>query len=289
MIKKYSCSSNLFASHDLETLLKHVSDIGCNYVDLWFSPPFCKHVDPLNDSPEELKKLISSYGLDISALTIYLTTHKEKMKSLEFAAELEIPYIVMEPSPLDNFYEKMSYEKMSNIDVKGRTLGEPGIDFNGFLELLNTYVKRGEELGVKIALEVPHVYTLTETIEEVETVLEEISSDHLLLTIAPPHILARGGKIEDAIKCLGEKTAIYYLWDVKEGYKYPDDNRAFGTGKQQIPGHGMLNLESIIDQLKSKGFTGFWDVKCHGTEGWADAEQISSLVKEGMKSIFPKL
>ncbi len=284
MSKKYSCSSNLFASHDLETLLKHVSEIGCNYVDLWFSPPFCKHVDPFNDNPVELKKIVSSYNLNISALTIYFTTYEEKMKSLEFAAEMEIPYIVLEPSPLDNFYEKMS-----NIDVKGRTLGEPGIDFDGFVELLNTYVQRGKELGVKIALEVPHVYTLTETIEEVEAVLKEISSDYLLLTMAPPHIIARGGNIENAISRLGEKTAIYYLWDVKEGYKYPDDDRAFGTGKQQIPGHGMLNLVSIIDQLKSKGFTGFWDIKCHGTEGWANAEQISSLVKEGMKLIIPKL
>jgi len=284
MVNKLSCSSNLYASHNTETVLKCVSSLGCNYIDLWYCPTICSHVNPIKDKIEEVKQLIKKYNLGIAALTIYYTTHEEKIKSLEFASELEIPYVVFEPSPVANFKEKMT-----NIDTEGRTLGEPGIDFEGFLKLLNRYVKRGEELGVKIALEVPHVYTLIEKVDQIKRTLNEISSNYLELALAPPHVLARGGTIMETIERVGDKIGIFYLWDVKEGYKYPEDDRTFGTGEQQIPGLGSLNFEEIINALKRKGFKGFWDITCHGTESWTDGERITELIKKGLKSVKPHL
>lgn len=282
--KTWSCATNLWASHNLETALQHISNLGFGFVDLWASPAIAGHVDLRADTVDGVKKILKKYDLKPSALTLYFTTPDDKFKGLEWASELGARCIIFEPGPNANFHEKMT-----NLNVRGLTVGEPGDSLEQFVENLLPFVKRGEELGVNVALEVPHVYTVTESLAQVKDVLTRVTSSAFTLTLAPPHILARGGNILETIKALALRTDIFYLWDVKKGYKYPDDDRAFGGGDEQTPGNGSLNFQEILAALSASGFRGIYDVKCHGTEAWDDADRVAAVVARGLSKLESRL
>lgn len=280
----WACATNLWASHSLETALQEIKRLGFGYVDLWAAPAIAGHVDLEPNAVLDIRKLLAAHDLRAAALTLYFTTDEQKLRGLESAAELGARSIIFEPGPSADFHEKMT-----NLNVKGLTVGEPGDALEQFAERLQPFLRRGEELGVNVALEVPHVYTLTETIPQIEALLRLVDAKALTFTIAPPHVLARGGTILEVLRKFGARTDVFYLWDIKEGYRYPEDDRAFGNGEQQTPGNGALNFQEIFAALSASGFRGFYDVKCHGTEPWEDAERVTAVVERGLKKLEKQL
>lgn len=188
--------------------------------------------------------------------------------------------MIFEPAPAPDFYERMS-----NLNVRGLTLCEPGESFERFVETLDPIVRRAGQLGVGVALEVPHVYTLTETLDQVERLRHAIPSLALGWTLAPPHLIARGQPLLESLQDLLPDLRVVYLWDVRKGYRYPQDDRAFGSGDDQTPGNGALDLRGVLAILEESGFAGEAVVKCHGTEGWTDAARVSQAVARGLRKL----
>lgn len=282
--KTWCCATNLWASHSLETALRHIRQLDFGYVDLWASPAIAGHIDLGRDTAANIKKLLTTFDLKPAALTLYFTSPEEKLKGLEYAAELGSGCIIFEPGPSADFHEKMT-----NLSVRGMTVGEPGDSLEQFAERLAPLIRRGETLGVNIALEVPHVYTVTETPGQIQDLLQLVDSKALTLTLAPPHVVARGSTIIEAIRLFGARTDIYYMWDIRGDYRYPEDDRAFGSGEEQTPGNGSLDFQEIFAALAASGFRGLFDVKCHGTEGWDDADRVTAVVARGLERVERQL
>lgn len=279
-MRDLGCATNLYAVHPLGVALEQIRTLGFGGVDLWSSPPIACHVDVERDSPDEVREALTRTGVSPCALTVYFTPMAYKMRALEWAAALGIRQIIFEPAPRPDFFERMS-----NLDVRGLTLCEPGEPFERFIEALGQIVGRAEQLGVGVALEVPHVYTLTETLDQVERVRREIDSPALGWTFAPPHLIARGQGLEEGVRRLRPDLRVVYLWDVRKGYRYPEDDRAFGTGEEQTPGNGGLDLRGMLSMLHAGGYDGDMIVKCHGTESWEDAQRVSDAVARGLANL----
>jgi sugar phosphate isomerase/epimerase len=258
--------------------------LGFGLVDLWASPPIAGHVDLQRDTARELRSRLERHALAAAALTLYFTTPEQKVRGMEIAAELGARCIIFEPGPSADFHERMT-----NLKVRGLTIGEPGEGLEKFAERLWPIVRRAEELDIRVALEVPHVYTVGETLPQVEHLLGLVNSPHLTWTLALPHVLARGATILDAIRQLGSRTDVFYLWDVKAGYRHEVDDRAFGSGDEQTPGNGSLRFQEVFAALSACGFRGLYDVKCHGTEPWDDAERVTAVVERGLRRLERQL
>lgn len=280
----WSCATNLWASHSLEKALEHISRLGFGYVDLWASPPIAGHIDLERDTASKVQRLLQNNGLTAAALTLYFTTPEQKARGMEMAAELGAGCVIFEPGPSADFFERMT-----NLSVRGLTVGVPGEGLDKFAERLWSIVRRAQELGVRVALEVPHVYTVTETLAQVEGLLKLVGSRHLTLTLAPPHVLAHGATVLEAVRRFAPRADIFYLWDVKAGYRHEVDDRAFGSGDEQTPGNGSLRFQEIFAALSACGFHGRYNVKCHGTEGWDDAERVSAVVQRGLQRLEQQL
>lgn len=278
MSPRICCSSNLYASFDLEVMLRAVSSLGIEYVDLWASPVIAYHVR-LDGEVQRIKDLLKRYDLQVVSLTLYYTTLGEKMRGFETAAELGAKMVVLEPAPAPGFFEGMS-----NLQVKGRTLGEPGDTFEKFVDNLTPLLRRASELGIAVALEVPHVYTLVETLPELARLMNVIPDQSLQLTLAPPHILIRNGNLDEFVRLAAPRTALFYAWDVREGYT-AREGRAFGTGEEQSPGGGGLDFASIFRNLNRSGFSGVIDLKWHGTEGWQDLNAVNRVVASAYEHV----
>lgn len=276
------CSSNLYASFDLEVTLRAVSGLGIEYVDLWASPAIAYHVR-LDGEVQRIKNLLERYSLRIVSLTLYYTTPEERMRGFETAAELGAEVVVLEPAPAPGFFEGMS-----NLQVKGRTLGEPGDTFEEFVDNLTPLLGRASELGIAVALEVPHVYTLVETLPELARLMNAIPDRSLQFTLAPPHILIKNENLDEFVRLAAPRTALFYAWDVRAGYT-AREGRAFGTGNEQSPGGGGLDFASVFRNLGRSGFSGVIDLKWHGTEGWKDLNAVNRLVASAHEHVRQSL
>lgn len=264
----------------MEVALDHIARAGAKDVDLWSCPPICNHVDPETRSAAQVRRLLADSGLRIGPLSIYLTDRENRRRRMEYAAEIGADSVVFEPAPLAGFHEKMT-----GLDLKGKTLGEPGEDWGRFVENLSEYLALAERLGLKIALEVPHLYTLVETPNDVERLNREISSPALAYCLAPTHTLARRRSVEETIRACGDRLWVFYLWDVRPGYDPVDGERSFGDGEQQLPGLGSLDWSAIGAVLDEIGFRGYSDMKCHSTEKWTDLERLDDSVGRSARRI----
>ncbi len=280
-MRRLGCATNLYAAHPLAVALEQIRSLGFGGVDLWSSPPIACHVSVERDSPDEVRRALARMGLAPRALTVYFTPMAYRMRALEWAAALGIRQVIFEPAPRADFFERML-----NLNVRGLTLCEPGEPFERFIEVLSQIVGRAEQLGVGVALEVPHVYTLTETLDQVERVRREIDSAALGWTFAPPHLIARGHGLEEGVRRLLPDLRVVYLWDVRKDYRYPRDDRAFGTGEEQTPGNGGLDLRGMLSMLHAGRYGGELVVKCHGTESWEDAQRVSGAVARGLANLI---
>ena len=267
-------SSNLFAQMPRRKAFELISGLGFRSVDIWASPSMFEHVDPRVDRPEDVRADLEEFGLEPLALSAYHTYYEEKVERLRLAASLKIPYVVFEPSPAANFVEMMS-----NLDVEGRTLTPPGASWQEFTKTLVHFLDLAEDLGVRVGLEVPHVYSLVETTADLQRLIDEVRHPALYFTVAPTHTAARGNNLQEIIRACGDRLGILYLWNVKPDFRAEVDDRAFGVPAETLALEGFFDFVPLIRSAEKSGRPSLC-VTCHGTESWTDPSEIVRVVRE---------
>ena len=274
------CSSDLFASLPRAEALRLIARLGFRFVDLWACPPMCYHVDLLEEKPAAVRAELEREGLSVSSLSIFLTTHKEKMAGIECAAELGASSVIFEPGPLIDWPTVMS-----NLETNGRLIGTPGDTLEEFLTTAQPYFRRAEELGLTVALEVPHVATVIENLADIEHLLSLEHSPALGLTFAPPHLAIAEEDLAEAVRKIGQRITVFYVWNVKQGYIGSRDRRNYGTSEQQLGSDSALDLFGAVQTLLEMGQTRDYVIIARGTERNPDGEAISRMVRTALKQL----
>jgi sugar phosphate isomerase/epimerase len=275
------CSSDLFASLTRVEALRLIARLGFRFVDLWACPPMCHHVDPLREKPAAVRAELEREGLSTSSLSIFLTTHEEKMAGIEFAAELGASSVIFEPGPSADWPAVMS-----DLYAEGdRLIGKPGDTLERFVATAEPYFHRAEELGITIALEVPHVATVVEKLADIERLLTLEDSPALGLTFAPPHLAIAEENLLDAVRRVGHRITTFYLWNVKPGYVGSRDRRNYGPSEQQLGSEGALDLFGASETLLEKGETRDYVIIARGTERNPDGAAIARMVRASLKQV----
>lgn len=280
MRDRLACSSNLFASLPRAGALGYVARLGFRFVDLWASPLIAMHADPLREDPSDVRADLEREGLAVSSFTNFLTTHEEKMAGIEFAAALGARSVVFEPGPTADWPRVLA-----NLDTRGRLIGNPGDSLERFLETAVPYVRRAEELGLTIALEVPHVATVVANLADIERLLALGRSPALGLTLAPPHLALAGGDLLETVRAVADRVTIFYFWNVKPGYVGSRDGRAYGTGEQQLAPDGGLDLCGAAEELLATGRPRDYVIAAHGTEKNPDGDDVARMVRASLRQV----
>lgn len=280
---KLCCGSNLYASFPLETALREMSGIGFHYVDLWACKAICDHADPQKTSPEEVRALLRRYDMTAVSMTLFLMSAEERRERMQFAAALGIPVVIWEPAQSPDWVDNMT-----NLSPVSIPYGKMGGSLSDYMNLLRQDLAYAKFLGLKVGIEVPHCYTLNEYLYQIYQTDQRINDDALAYIIAPPHANARGYEAEDVYRMIASKRAyMLYLWDVKKGFSFPASDRAFGTGEEQMPGGGQRDFQAQLDAFSQNGFSGWYNISCHGTEGWDDLEKVNACLEKAFALVSP--
>ena len=259
----FTLGAEILPYHDfpLETSLRELADLGFTQVNLWSSrAPLADHVNP-GDDASEIKRLLAKYGMTPTALTIYGKTQDEMRQRIEFAAGLEIPYVV--------------------FDCEA--------DYTDFVtQFLPPLHKTCEKTGVKIAVENHLTVPFTEdfehggheadrwsegvdSLDQIKRLVSDIDSPYLGVCLAPPHLWVMNETISEVITYLAERKKLffYYVWDIDRAYRRGLDGLNFGPGEGQLPRpNGTLDHRVLLRTLADVGYEGIASLKCHGTAGW---------------------
>lgn len=282
---KLCCGSNLYASHSFETSLKEMSEIGIRYVDIWSSPAICDHANPERDSVDEIRELLLKYEMTAVSMSLFLVNDEDRMRRMRFASQLGIPMVIWEPAQSVDWDDNMG-----NLNPCAVPFGEDKGTFLDYAGKLTKYLKAAQEMNLRVGIEVPHCYTFNEYLFQIYRLDQEIKEDGLSYIIAPSHCSARGYEAEDVYRMVApERVSMLYLWDVKKDFRFPESDRAFGSGEEQLPGGGQRDFERQISNFRKMGFQGWYNISVHGTEGWKNCKKVTEHLKKSYDLVSPLL
>ena len=98
--------------------------------------------------------------------------------------------------------------------------------------------------GIGMALEVPHAYTLAETLEQSLEVLEYADNPSLGVDYDTSHIYNSGTMIEESLAVLGDRIVHVALRD------------ALGPDRYGAPGDGLFDFDALLGALGRIGYDG---------------------------------
>jgi sugar phosphate isomerase/epimerase len=259
----FTLGAEILPYHDfpLEASLRELVDLGFTHINLWSSrAPLAHHVNP-GDDVAAIRKLLASYGVTPTGLTMYGKTQDEMRQRIEFAAELGIDTVV--------------------FDCEA--------DYGRFVsEFLPPLLQTCQRVGVRIAVENHLTVPFTEDFEhggheterwgegvdtfaQIKRLVTEIDSPYLGVCVAPPHLWVMQESVSEVVTWLAERKKLffYYVWDISRGYRRGVDGLNFGPGQEQLPRpDGTLDHRVLLRALAAIGYEGVASLKCHGTAGW---------------------
>jgi sugar phosphate isomerase/epimerase len=260
----FTLGAEILPYHDfpLEVALREIVDSGLTHINLWSSrAPLAHHVNP-GDDPAQIRRILASYGVTPTGLTMYGKSQDEMRERIEFAADLGIDTVV--------------------FDCEA--------DYGRFVEsFLPPLVTTAERLGVRIAVENHLTVPFTEDFEsggheaerwaegvdtfaQIKRLITDIDSPNLGICVAPPHLWVMNESISEVVTYLAERKKLFffYVWDISRAYNRGVDGLNFGPGEQQLPRpDGVLDWRVLLHNLAASGYEGVASLKCHGTGGWS--------------------
>ncbi|WP_368658831.1 2-keto-myo-inositol isomerase [Metabacillus halosaccharovorans] len=185
-------------------------------------------------------------------------TIAEFKNMLEVAGEIGAQYIVAVPL--------VTQEKILKTDIK-----------DSCVEVLKELSDLAKPYGVKIALEfVGHPQCTVNTFGQAYDIVEAVGRGNVGLVLDAFHFHAMGSNLEDLKKADVSKIFIFHIDDTED---FPI---GFLTDEDRVwPGLGAIDLESMLDILKDKGYSGPASVEIFRPEYYQlDAEEAIKTAKE---------
>lgn len=117
--------------------------------------------------------------------------------------------------------------------------------------VLNGLADYAGEYGIRIAIEMPHVYTLYNNMERAEQMLSCLKSDNLGVLLCATHWHVLGYDPDSYIRLLGKK-----LWHVHMRDAARSDTGGFNTKLELTPGRGEVDFKRLETALQKHGYEG---------------------------------
>ncbi|MFP7479135.1 sugar phosphate isomerase/epimerase family protein [Terribacillus saccharophilus] len=191
---------------------------------------------------------------------------KEFKQMLEYAKELQVPYIVVVPL--------VTKEKILKKDIKASSVA-----------VLHELAELAAPYGVKLAVEfVGHPDCTINTFEQAYDIVQKVDNPNVGLVLDCFHFHAMNSSIEALRQADISKVFILHMDDTED---FPigslvDEDRVW-------PGQGVIDLEGILSVLKESGFDGPATVELFRPEYYEmKAEDVIKKAKETTAEVVSK-
>jgi len=233
-----------FAHYTLYQALPGLAKIGFRRVEITSFDSYCFHFNYGSPEPEELKKMLDD--LDLRAV------------SMNYFARA---YDAWDPGQIDGFVEdwhrKIKQCPALGIKLMTMSFGLRNDRKDQKKQLENAaraYTILGElakDYGVRMLLEVPHLYSIMNRPESVLEVFENIESDNVGALIDSSHWGIIGYDLDDFVSRLGERLSHVHLRDSKG-----IDTADFRQDLELTPGKGTVDFRKLAETLDRIGYKG---------------------------------
>lgn len=244
----FSSASVLYAGQPLEVACAALASLGLRYIDLWHVPGWCEH---LADGPERVAAVLRQHGLTPQAISAFRASAGELARLLPILAQLGAP-----------------------DDVRPCLVTESAradVPVEDYAEQIRPLVAQAEALGVTLAIE-NHGDLCIDSTASMQKMVELLPGPALGVALAPIHLHSRAESTADAIRALGDRIALCYLWDWG-----PTAAADWRDPTEQFLGAGELDYGPIAAALRSIGHARPLDVFAHGTERWPPERTTAAL------------
>jgi sugar phosphate isomerase/epimerase len=232
------CSTMCFGNASAETALSSIRRAGFTSVDLAAIYEIAAHVDVIGrpaGQAEALASAVETNGLSVDAL-VCVPWYPD---ALEDFSELERRYRAL--------VEIASAVHASTVivDANTRTPGESRTHaLDRFKRATDLLAGITAHLQLSVAVEVPHGFTLAQTLEESLEVLEFADNPELRVDYDTSHVWNSGADVAESVSALGDRIAHVALRDV------------LGPDRYGPPGAGSFDFVALVAELARVGYSG---------------------------------
>lgn len=167
----------------------------------------------------------------------------------------------------------MNYAKQLDCNIVKFTGSRRGTQggLKAIIEVCKELAPAAEELGVLLTLE-NHTGNNLETIEDYESIFEQIDSPNIGLCLDTGHFEGSGIQLSEVLKRLHARTLHVDLKDCK----------AFGKGHDTVPfGSGTTDFDEFLSQLTDTGYRGYFVIE----QAWSEPK---GNWKQDLKSAYQR-
>lgn len=248
---KLSASSLLYIKYPRREAFASLQRLGITHVDLWDHEGFGSHLSVAQDDSAALRRDLEEFGLKVSAISLFSCDPKRMAAGIAYAAK---------------------------IGAGGVVVGNCGANPDEFAAFLRPLARQAVDQGVKLLVE-NHMDSPADSIDKLMTLAEKTPG--LAFFYAPPHSVGMGENQCQNITALGDRLALFYLWDCAWGFtgltwfrrnwnQFPEE---------QFPGRGKLtpDFPAIMATLRAIRFEGCVNFFAHGSREWPIAKIESQI------------
>lgn len=254
---------NSTLEHDLQLLEKY----GYDYIEI--------------RSIDKLKEYLETHSIE--ELVEFFQTHHLKPLSLNalvyFNNRTEEDYKAL----LEEYKEMLEYAKILNVDrivvvplVSEKKILRPIIK-QSCVEVLTELSDLAKPYGVKLALEfIGHPHATVNTLSFANEIVAAVDRENVGIVFDTYQYYAMNSTLEDLRNTDFSKVFLFHINDVEDYIPgiMLDEDRVF-------PGDGVIDLNSILEIIKEKGFSDHASIEVFRPEYYQlEAEEVVKTAKE---------
>ena len=272
-----ACSTLDFSLSPLEVALQHLSDYGYEYVEIAEMLTHSKHFPIETVDPIAVRTLLHKYSLKPVAanvtLTAYYAEHPGAVKtSLGKHSSAETEEIKKAKQNCSHYRLHVKSEadqyavRVRTLIDKAKIAGIPILVFNAgrkehvedidrdlktAAEVLDKQAEYAKKSGIRVLLEMPHVWQVYDDVEKSKQMLAYLQSDNIGVLIDSTHWHVSRYDIDDYVSTLQDR-----LWHIHLRDAAGKDSPAEKYLLEITPGEGEVNFKLLGQTLDKYSYDG---------------------------------
>ena len=272
-----ACSTLAFSLSSLEVALKHIRNYDFSSVEIADMFTHSKHFSIDNSDPEEVKKLLRKYSLTPVAANVSLAISIQE--GLNFEKASVQTQSAAEIQEIKDAKANMGYHKLHDeaqadhyiarakkLIKKAKIAGIPKVCLQGGRRTqilnINPEIKAAAKVidhlaefarlkGIKILLEMPHVWDIYYDIDTSKKMLDSLKSNNIGVLIDSTHWHVSGYDIDSYLDFLGDR-----LWHIHLRDAAGKDSSSGNYELEKTPGKGEVDFAKLAKSLDKHGYNG---------------------------------
>ena len=239
---RYILGSCMYGTTKLSEIVPEVRRIGAEHIDIWPRVHGDQREQMEAMGHERFAALLEEHRIKLGILTRYDLGPFNLAREMRVAKKLEAKLIIC--------------GSRGPKDLQGKELRSA---VKAFAEKLKPTISLAEERGITLGIE-NHGGSLIRSPDSQRWFVDEASSKHVGIALAPYHLPQNPAVLAKLIEDLGPRLAHFYAWQHGMGChkKLPKEQELL-----QMPGRGSLDFTPILAALRKIDYRGWTEIFMH--------------------------